>query len=334
MQSYAIYSSLRAGLGPNGAMLKEVQSIKTGFALCPSTPGDLSALEAHKETISSFFGGCQVERSSRWISYRVTNVPRTIGQLVQNQHSLVLMNPGTLATAIAESTGLNPVSVTETAASAADKYSPSSSWFINFPEGTLVALPRQLRLFGMVTNARPLSRKTKVVQCNRCWKWHNSRACARHPCCRLCGSTQHTEEGHTNRCAAQPPHNCPPRCLHCHGPHPADHMECLLRPSRTGTTCTKAQQAEIRKTGSLNLAKARMESNCCTPTPATSQDQTMAMDSELTPLPSAQSMASPFRATTPPPHVPADSPPLTAQAVRFATPKPQNRFDVLLNEQL
>ncbi|KAF7139748.1 hypothetical protein CNMCM5793_007860 [Aspergillus hiratsukae] len=111
-------------------------------------------------------------------------------------------------------------------------------------------------------------------------------------------------------------------------------MECLLRPSRTGTTCTKAQQADIRKTGSLNLAKARMESNCCTQTPMTSQDQTMAMDSELTTLPSAQSMASPFRATTLPPHVPADSPPATAQAVRFATPKPQNRFDVLLNEHL
>jgi hypothetical protein len=60
----------------------------------------------------------------------------------------------------------------------------------------------------------------------------------------------------------------------------------------------------------------------------------MAIDSESTILPAAQSMASPFRPTTPPPRVPADSPPVTAHAVRFASPKPQNRFNALMNEEL
>jgi hypothetical protein len=136
-------------------------------------------------------------------------------------------------------------------------------------------------LFGMITNAQPLVRKTKTVQCNRCWKWHNARSCARQPRCRLCGSTHHTEEGHSNRCSTQPPHSCPPRCLHCYGPHPADYEQCLLRPSKAGTRCTKAQQAEIRKTGSLELAKSRVESQCCIPVPVPPQEQDMATDSRL-----------------------------------------------------
>ncbi|EED15824.1 conserved hypothetical protein [Talaromyces stipitatus ATCC 10500] len=43
--------------------LKEVQAIKTGFALCPSSLEALLALKAQKETISAFFVNCQIERS-------------------------------------------------------------------------------------------------------------------------------------------------------------------------------------------------------------------------------------------------------------------------------
>jgi hypothetical protein len=202
-------------------------------------------------------------------------------------------------------------------------------------------LPTRLTLFGMITNAQPLSRRVKTIQCSRCWKWHNSRSCARNPCCRLCGSTQHTEEGHTNHCAAPSPHICPPRCLHCHGPHPADYEQCLLRPGKAGPRCTKAQQAEIRKTCSLNLAKARSESKCCTQAPVDVAAATAAAGApppeifQDLDMPTAnQSTLSPFRPTTPPPQGPADSPPITSKAVRFATPQVQNRFDTLMDEEI
>jgi hypothetical protein len=81
MDAYAIYTSLRSHLGPDNKALKGVQSIKTGFALLPATPEALAALEAQKETISTFFDTCQIERSSRWTSYQVTNIPRKVGQL-------------------------------------------------------------------------------------------------------------------------------------------------------------------------------------------------------------------------------------------------------------
>jgi hypothetical protein len=221
--------------------------------------------------------------------------------------------------------------VTETTTSASNTNTISSSWFINFPEESKAELPVRLSLFGMITNAQPLSRKVKTMQCNRCWKWHNPRSCARNPRCRLCGSTQHTEEGHTNQCTTTDPHTCPPRCLHCHGPHPADYDQCFLRPSKPGSRFTKAQQAEIRKTCSQTHAKARAESKCCAQYPAgpeAPQDQIM------TTTTATQQAHSPFRPTTPPQQRQADFPPATARAVRFAAPQPQNRYDILMNENL
>jgi hypothetical protein len=305
MQAYAIYTSLRAELGSNGPLLKEVQPTKTGFALCPSSPNGLSALEAHKETISAFFGDCQVEQGTRWVSYRVTNVPRLIGQLSQdNKYSLVLVDSNAVALAVTDATGLTPTSVTQTTPSATNPNLPYSSWFVNFPDGTTTTLPSQLRLFGATASARLLPRKTTVIQCNRCWMWHNSRSCARPPRCRLCGSTEHPEEGHSNRCGASHPHQCPPRCLHCHGPHPADHLECLLRLIKPNTAYTKAQKSEIRKSCSAALARTRTEKGCYTQPPASTQEH-MAMDTEPTPPPSqgaSWSITSPARPTTPRTH--------------------------------
>jgi hypothetical protein len=178
----------------------------------------------------------------------------------------------------------------------------------------------------MITNAQPLARRTKIMQCNQCWKWHNTRSCARQARCRLCGSTQHTEVNHTNRCNTQPPHTCPPRCLHCHGPHPADHEQCLLRPNKTGTRHTKLQQAEIRRTGSQELAKARLEGQCCMQAPEAPRDLDVALNSCPSP--------SPFRTLTPPPQEPRVSPPVTARTVRFTNPMSQNSYDALMNEEL
>ncbi|EED15778.1 hypothetical protein TSTA_009030 [Talaromyces stipitatus ATCC 10500] len=332
MEAYAIYSSLRSQLNSNSSALKEVQATKTGFALCPSSPEALLTLEAQKEIISAFFVNCQIERSSRWVSYRVTNVPRKVGQILDGQYSLIPVNPTLLSSEISETTRLKPISISETATSAANPDTLSSSWFVNFPEGTKLPLPIQLRLFGTITNARHLSKRTTVIQCTRCWKWHNARSCARPSRCRLCGSSEHTEQGHVNRCTALEPHQCPPRCIHCHGPHPADFPECLLRP-KGNSKHTKAQQAEIRKSCAINLAKARTEGGCSTQLSIGTQETPMALD-EMPTQPPTHEIISPFRSVTPPPRAPTEDPPITARAVRFTTPQSQNRFASLLEREL
>jgi hypothetical protein len=168
---------------------------------------------------------------------------------------------------------------------------------VNFPEGTNASVvPHQLRLFGTVTTARLLARKTTTVQCSRCWNWHNSRCCARPPKCRLCGSSEHLEEGHHNRCDTPSPHQCPSRCLHCHGPHPADSPTCLLRPSQGRIAFTKGQKLEIRKSCSAALSQARLENGCQTqpppPPPSPQAGNTrddMAIDRTATPVPDSTS---------------------------------------------
>ncbi|KAI9039460.1 reverse transcriptase [Aspergillus affinis] len=160
MDAYAIYTSLRSHLGANNKALKGVQSIKTGFALLPLSPEALAALEAQKEAISTFFTTCQIERSSRWISYRVTNIPRKVGQLNASQYSMVPVNPEILSAEVAEATGLTPASVTETAASISGTNTISSSWFINFSEESKVKLPPLIPVLQDVYIAMALTQQT------------------------------------------------------------------------------------------------------------------------------------------------------------------------------
>jgi hypothetical protein len=342
MQGYAVLSSLRAKLGADGPLLKDVQATKTGFALCPASPDALKALEARRDTLAEFFGQdqCLLERGSRWVSYRVTNVPRKVGQILPDgSYSLVPVDRLAVAQAVLEATGLTPVSVTETTFSISNPTLPYSCWFANFAEGTPTTVPRQLRLFGTVATATHLPRKSAIVQCSRCWMWHNARSCARPPKCRLCGSTEHSEEGHSNRCDTPSPHICPPRCLHCLGPHPADSTDCLLR-RRPGNAPTKLQRAEIRASGASKYARTKTEAGCCK-SPCAPAEQ-MAIDAVEATIPDAgpapEAPSPPARPTTPSPQPPPHQPPLTARAVRVAdctpTPATGSRFALLSGSSL
>jgi hypothetical protein len=349
LQGYAVLTSLRAHLGPDGPLLREVQTTKTGFALCPASPDALKTLESRKDAIHGLFGDCLVERGSRWVSYRVTNVPRRVGQITGcNKYDLVPVDSNSVAQAVHEATGLTPAAVTETTYSVSNPTLPYSCWFVNFPEGTPATLPRQIRLFGTVATATFLPRKTAIVQCNRCWMWHNARSCSRPPRCRLCGSTEHPEGAHSNRCNAPSPHLCPPRCLHCHGPHPADATDCPLR-LRPGSAPTKLQRSEIRSSCAAKHTRARAEAGCLQP-PAASADQ-MAIDPSITasaatasPAPTftlTRPYASPYstqRPGTPPPQPPLQHPPSTARAVRTedrpTSPVPSNPFQPLSSTQI
>ena len=311
LHGYLILVKLRNLLGPG--LLREVQATRTGFALCPTSPDALKSLEDKRGAISDFFGGCLVERGSHWVSYRITNVPRQIGH-----HQVT---PDAMIRQVTQVIGVTPVSVTETKHSASNPTLPYTCWFVNFPEGSPVSLvPRQPRLFGVVATATFLPRKSATIQCNRCWMWHNARSCARLPRCRLWGSTKHSEEGHSNCCDTPTPHLCPPRCVHCFGPHPADSIDCPLRP-RAGNPPTRVLRSELRASGAAEYARTKVEAGC-------SKSPAPTSDPPATPSPTGQMAADTTivvlqPSPTPPPH----SPPRAAPPAKRI--KRSNRFDVL-----
>jgi hypothetical protein len=83
----------------------------------------------------------------------------------------------------------------------------------------------------------------------------------------------------------------------------------------------------------MNLAKTRIEKGCSSQLSAGTQDLPMTID-ETPSQPPTQEIISPFRPITPPPRAHTEDPPVTARAVRFTTPQPQNRFASLLEKKL
>lgn len=317
LSSYIILSQLRSSLGEEGKQIKEVQAIRTGFALQPSSTE--TNTESLFPAITKFFGpDSYIEKANNWQSYRISSIPRSIttfdglGQLCQEE-----ISPRLMLTALAEATATTPAAAIQTKSSLSTPYSYATDWIVRFPENTPL-LPRNLSILGVRASARLLPTRINIIQCDRCFQWHNKRSCARPARCRLCGSTEHPEDKHLN-CNPEP-HQCPPRCLHCHGPHPADSPECLLRPTPKGNKLTKQQIAQIRQTCAKARLAASSSAGCSKAKPPSSSDLIG---------------ATPTRSSTPPPRM-VSEPPATGGRQHFASPPPQEEdpfeFTTPLNE--
>lgn len=260
LSGYALQTLLKSKLGPDGKLLANTLPTKTGFALCP-TKGN-SEILAEKLSATNTLNGKLIERASPWISYRISNVPRRFGTTNDNlQLSLEPVTTFAVSDAITVAAGTPPISVTPSRDNDAQPDSPTTSWIVRFEEEHIV-LPRVLYLFGYRTTSRVLPQRSSVTQCTRCWLWHNSRVCSSPTRCRLCGSSNHTEQEHKNLCAGPSEHTCPPKCIHCHGPHPADFIKCELRPCPTKSQKTKTQIAAIRRVFAESRLRSQAEAGC------------------------------------------------------------------------
>ncbi|KAI1003549.1 hypothetical protein K3495_g4659 [Podosphaera aphanis] len=154
---------------------------------------------------------------------------------------------------------MSPISIIKPRSSLDEQYTYHKNWVALFPEGSL-SLSRNLPLFGVRVRSELLPRKIRAPKFGKCFGWYNERACSRSHRCRLCGSTQHLESGHSS-CDQIKPHQCPPKCANCHGPHPADSLECLLWPKKDNAMPTNAQAQQIRQAASA--ARLRLKAALC-----------------------------------------------------------------------
>lgn len=318
VSTYSIQNDLNKALGKK--LVKEIQTTRTGFALCPLSPEAQDSLEALIPQITALFsekGPCVVEKASNLVSYRIALIPRSFQGFQDNQITQIRVTPEHLSSALTEELGFTPTQVAETRHSTENPHTFSTSWIARFPSNT-TTLPRSLLLFGARASVKLLPKRVAVIQCNRCLMWHNERTCARLARCRLCGSTTHTENEHTP--CSTTAHPCPPRCFHCHGPHPADSPECLLRPKPNQVALTKQQKAQIRQ--SCAAAFLRIKTASCPPSasmpPSVQQDASPAMEIEIA--------AAPLRPSTPPTSQPATLPPTTSQGSRYSMPSPSEQL--------
>lgn len=265
LSSYAILDVLKNAGFPKE--IREVQIVNSGLALCPATPTTRTVLVTRIQEIQNLFssaGDCLVEEAHNLKSYKLTSVPRAYTGLDGTTVSNIPVTAEALSQALLASLGFSPVFVGQTRGSQEADQTYPTSWIVRVDSSS--SIPRSLILFGCRATSRYLPKKVKVVQCSRCFLWHNERSCARPLRCRLCGSIEHSEASHP---ACLPhPHPCPPRCIHCHGPHPADAPECPLRPKPGSTPPPKAEVARLRQAGSA--ARLQLKAAHCkplTPTP-------------------------------------------------------------------
>lgn len=312
--AFAIYLALKGRLGEHSSLLKEVQAVKSGFALCTDSLEELTALERFTGLITDSIGDCTTERQSKWTTYRLDNVPRTVSTL---DGPCQVCADG-ITNAIFEITSQKPIRTVETAQSIHNGLY-NTSWFISFESLTHTLIPRTLRMFGVAATASVATFKPKTIQCTKCFQWHNTRSCSRAQRCRICGSNNHSEENHSTRCVSAKPHSCPARCVHCGGPHPADDIHCPLRPTRNGPPKSKTQREVIIKTLKATRTKACAAAKCIRP------DRTAIYDIQM----SEEAFTPPSLPTTPPWATSAISITPTP-ATRFLSAAPTNRFTPLL----
>ncbi|KAI0999821.1 hypothetical protein K3495_g8376 [Podosphaera aphanis] len=256
ISAYPLLLHYRKFLGANASLLKEVQHVPSGIALRPSSEDAASRLESLfsvgiKE--GKLKGSTGIEKAQNLVSYLLTSIPRSF-------------------TALDDNNQLTNYPITEDLVRAELIEEKGLSYLARFPIETI--LPRKFYLFGVEVLSRQLAKRTSVIQCSRYFQWHNERVCSRAPRCRLCGSIEHLEANH------QPygphPHHYTPRCIHCHGPHPADAPECPLRPRRNGLKLSKVQISQIRQTSAAARLSLSATVGCLRrPSPSAPEDHVM-----------------------------------------------------------
>src|ERR1700726_2099779 len=259
--SYALLAALKRLLREDAYLLREVQETATGFALCARSANTLTQLETYLEAMTKAISNCKIEKRQEWTTYRLNYVPRSV-QTFNDQGKIqnTLVTEHILSEAIRDETNQQSVRIVQ-ATRSINSMLFNTTWFASFQTTKHTSIPRTLRILGTTVSTAVTISKPKIIQCSKCYLWHNARSCSRPQRCRICGSANHSEAEHVTRCTTAQPHTCPARCLHCSGPHAADDLNCPLRPS-SKEPATKTQRLAITASSSADRKRAVIAAGC------------------------------------------------------------------------
>ncbi|EKG09162.1 putative reverse transcriptase [Macrophomina phaseolina MS6] len=201
--------------------IKSIQTVRTGFAIRANNNGSRTRLITPYSFLEK--EGAKVEAAEEWHGYVVKNLPvniNTVGGL----------RPITdfLGEEIKAATRQDPVTFKQTRHG-----SPNAStrnWIVYLAE----PVKRSFRLFESGP-AEPIRKKTQITQCQKCYGYHDPRACNRATRCPRCGAQEQHEQCHN-----------PPKCTNCGGPHEAQYLGCQARPRRKDGIVVRPTQRQLK----------------------------------------------------------------------------------------
>ena len=254
---YALRSFLHTQV-PGG--VKAVKAVPSGYCIIANTKEGRSWLLSRSAVEHQQLGG-QLEESKGRVHYLIDRVPTIIstfdGERLPTTDVLIREE-------IKYATNQDPISFW---------WSRHSS---DGPERALVVAlekaAKPFHLFGTSARSRELKKKVRVIQCQRCWRFHDARACRSQQTCVTCGETGSHDK-------------CLPRCSNCHAPHRADTPACPARPSVIRGAIKKVPRdilADIRRAGRKATESARRAAGV--PQPASSENPQATRLGSSTPL--------------------------------------------------
>jgi hypothetical protein len=108
--AFAILTTLKKQLKDKAYLFKEVQAVKSGYALCTDLLKNLNALNKFANRIANTIGNCIVEKQVRWTTYRLDNILRTVCTLLKT----CTVDTELLTNAITNFTSQSPTCIVET----------------------------------------------------------------------------------------------------------------------------------------------------------------------------------------------------------------------------
>ncbi|KAI0998048.1 hypothetical protein K3495_g10141 [Podosphaera aphanis] len=241
--------------------ITSVSRNSSGFSISFATEDSLKLATINSDSIKASLSGSLHQVEDR-IGYVVKRIPRTIWTPVSNLVTTTLDDVRNIAQA---QTGVAP---------------SNAHWSQH--EGThdpfhtaVIFFPKQVPTFRIVDS--PPSRRyipnPKVVQCEACFGLHKSSRCRIQALCARCGSLCHQGEClHTRR------------CINCLGPHPADDLNCPLRPRpHKGKLIQPSGKdvTELRTSNRNKLRKARRAEAAAVVAPSATSEHNSNVDSTL-----------------------------------------------------
>ena len=221
--------------------LLDARKIRTGWSVNPDTVETQTIILSQQEKWLPALNAWRADKQETWYTFIVDNCPRYLRAVTGECTPLLDAAYDEIVT----SAGQAPVNFH--IRNKDDNSTPNAMLIVSFKNRQAAGW----RLFGCSEKARLVTSRTTVAQCQNCWDFHQTVACARSACCKNCGSREHRDADNCNE---------NPRCANCLGPHAADDRRCYARPKVVNGSVeklSKFKRQTARRQGAQDYAAAK-----------------------------------------------------------------------------